>query len=193
MIAKRDVFVCSAFQGLEQNLVRARTYCRYVLKTDEFANLFCPHLFYPLFLNEDDPLERAKGIELGVNKLWHSGQVWVFVSFGVLTSGMLQEIEKAIEFGVPQFYFDATDVDNIVEMRHIPSGVVPTMSQLLSPKPFAKSAAKTLASIAGELKVGVRYEDLQAQMEALLGPVDACAKDVEADAAWEAEYRRDND
>jgi hypothetical protein len=117
--------------------------------------------------------------------------MYVFVRNGVLTDGMTYEINQAITAGPPQLYFDATDRDNIVPLPHIPSGVLPTQSQLLAPKPFASKAAKGLDSIAAALKAGKRYEDLQDELETFLGPVDASEeRDLDTEKAWEVDYRR---
>ena len=193
-MATKDIFVCSAFCGLESNLILARKYCQYVLETDEDANVFAPHLFFPQFLDEFEPSDRERGIELGKDRMFHSKEMWVFVVNGRLSDGMIDEITSAISCGFPsQFYFDATDPNNIIEMRHIPSGFLPTQAQLLAPKPFANKASKGLDSIAAALKAGKRYEDLQDELESFLGPVDTVEQDPEVDALWENNYRRGRD
>jgi hypothetical protein len=191
MITK-DIFICSAFGGLESNLVLARKYCQYVLDKDEDANPFAPHLIFPQFLDESKPEERERGMQLGKDRLYKSKEMWVFVVDGVLTVGMTDEIKEAIACGYPpQYYFDATDVNNIVEMRHVVSGVLPTIGQLLAPKPFASRASKGLSSIAAALKAGARYSDLQSQLDSFLGQLDNTESNPEADATWETSYRID--
>jgi hypothetical protein len=185
-----DIFVCSAFQDIPDNQVSARIYCRYVMDNDEDANVTAPHIFYTQFLDNKNKAEWERGFRLGVARLLKSTHMYVFVRNGVLTDGMVYEIKQAINAGPQQYYFDATDRDNITPMPHIPSGAIPTQSQLLAPKPFASKASKGLDSIAAALKAGKRYEDLQDELEAFMGPVDASEeRDLDAEEAWENNYR----
>ena len=191
----KSVFVCSAFQGLESNLVLARKYCRYVLTQDRHP--FCPHLFYPQFLKESSKDEREYGIALGKEAMHRCDDMWVFARSGILSPGMKEELEYACDYFCGCIYFfDATDPDNIVELKHLALGTglkrktLPTQSELLAPKSFANKAPKGLDSIAAALKAGARYEEVQDQLESFLGPLDGVEQDPEADKAWETEYRK---
>ena len=193
----KHIFVCSEYQGLEENLILSRKYCRYVLEESLSNNPFAPHLIYPQFLDEKDESERAAGLRLGMNFLHKCDEMWVFVRNGVLSTGMTQEINYAKSyFYGPVFFFDATDINNIIELRHLAFGVgnkansdIPIQSQLLAPKPFAKTARTALDDVADALKAGTRYEDLQDKIESFLGPMDSVEQDPESDAQWEEEYR----
>jgi hypothetical protein len=194
----KSVFLCSAFQGLEENLVLARKYCRYALVKDNHP--FAPHLIYPQFLKESSKCEREYGIALGKEKLHKCDDMWVFVRNGILTTGMKDELDYACDYFYGCiFFFDATDPENIVELKHLALGTgmkkktLPTQSELLAPKPFAKVASSGLESIAAALKAGTRYEELQDQLEAFLGPVDAVEQNSEVDAEWENNYRMGRD
>jgi hypothetical protein len=185
-----DTFVCSAFQNLEENLVFARRFCRYVIDQDEDAIPFAPHLLFTQFLDNKNKDEWAKGFELGVARLLKSNEMCVFVRNGVITEGMLYEIDQAKNAGPKRRYFDATDIDNIVELRHLDDSEPLLPSDFLAPKPFASAASKGLDSIAAALSSGARYEDVQDQLESFLGPLDASPEqDPEADLAWESNYR----
>jgi hypothetical protein len=187
------VFVCSEFGGLESNLLLARQYCQYVLRDKvKKNNVFAPHLFFPTFLNESSKEDRALGIHLGLGWLEKCNEVWVFVRNGVLSEGMVKEIDYALNIGTPVFFFDTTE-ETIVELRHLSLSrgqSYPTKEQLLAPKPFAKKARTKLDDIADALKAGKRYEDLQDELESFLGPVDKTLQDPELDAKWELEYRK---
>ena len=188
------VFVCSEFGGLESNLLLAHKYCQHVLNDKaKNSNPFAPHLFFPTFLNELDKEDRTKGIKLGLGWLSKCNEVWVFVKNGILSEGMVKEIDYALGIFLPVFFFDATNVNDIVELKHISlnnrSQSYPTKEQLLAPKPFAKTARTKLDDIADALKKGKRYEDLQDELESFLGPVDKVEMDPELDAKWESEYR----
>jgi hypothetical protein len=168
-----------------------------VLEESLSNNVFCPHLLYPQFLNEKDESERAMGLRLGMKFMHKCDDIWVFARNGVLSPGMITELKYACEYFYGCIYFfDATDPENIVELKHLAlgtgwkSGDLPTQAQLLAPKTFSKSAPNGLDSIAAALKAGVRYQDLQDRLESFLGPVDAVEQDPEADQTWEVEYRR---
>jgi hypothetical protein len=182
-----DIVVCSSYQNDEANLILAREYCKWVL--DHGENPFAGHLMYPKFLREDIPEERAIGIELCKQRVRNCYEMWVFSKEGVLTPGMVDECKHALIWSVPCRWFDATDQDNIVELKHLSSNKIPSKAELLAPKPFVKMASDTLAEVAKALKEGKRYEDLQDALESFLGPVDASESDPEKDQEWENEYR----
>jgi hypothetical protein len=191
----KSAFICSEYSGKEENLVLARKYCRYTLQNDRHP--FAPHLFFPQFLKESSKDEREYGIALGKEKMHKCDDMWVFVRSGRLSPGMQEELKYAYDYFYGCIYFfDATDSENIVELKHLALGTgmkkgsLPTQSELLAPKPFAKAASSGLESIAAALKAGVRYQDLQDRLELFLGPVNAVEQDLEADQTWEIEYRR---
>jgi hypothetical protein len=88
----KSVFICSAFGGLPENAEKAKQYVRFALLKNTAP--FAPHLFYPTFLDEEHG--RAFGLNCGKQWLVKADEVWVF---GAPTSGMREEIARAIKTG----------------------------------------------------------------------------------------------
>ena len=97
----KRIFVCSPFQGKQENLEKAKLYCKYVMQEGHAP--FAPHLFYPQFLDEADPDSREKGIWAGIAYLRTCDEVWVFgeTANSPPTPGMSKELEAAKILGVP--------------------------------------------------------------------------------------------
>lgn len=60
------VFICSPYRGRNlveraANTAAALGYCKAVMLEGDIP--FAPHLFFPLFLNEDDPQDRERGMK----------------------------------------------------------------------------------------------------------------------------------
>lgn len=86
------VYVCSPFRGdVEHNVERARNYCRQISELGKVP--IAPHLYFPQFLNDDDPIERLRGISFGLELMLFCEEVWVFGD--VISEGMRLEIEYA--------------------------------------------------------------------------------------------------
>ena len=190
--------MCSAYQGAEENLVLARKYCQYILKRERIP--FAPRLLFPQFLDENTPKERRFGIELGEVFMNRCDEMWVFVRNGILSPGMAEEIEYAHNFFWGNiFYFDATNILDIIELKHIPTNTglkrykIPVQSQLLAPNSFSNKAKTKLDDIAAALKSGKKYEDLQDELESFLGPIDDTQDDLEANSEWENNYRKNRE
>lgn len=99
---KPIIFICSPFAGdIEGNTARARRYGRFAVTKDKIPVI--PHLMYPQFLYEDDPVERQLGIQMGLALLLKCQELWVFG--GRVSSGMAVEIKKAKEIEIPIKYF----------------------------------------------------------------------------------------
>ena len=59
------VYVCSPFSGDPVgNAEKARRYCRYAV--DSGYAPFAPHLFFPQFLDDDNPDERELGMFMAI-------------------------------------------------------------------------------------------------------------------------------
>ena len=98
----KSVFICSPYAGdIEQNTKNAKRYTRLAIQKNCIP--FTPHLLYPQVLREDDPVERAKGIELGLYWLAHCDELWGFGDHR--SEGMVREIEFATELGMKIRYF----------------------------------------------------------------------------------------
>jgi hypothetical protein len=97
------IFVASPYGGKEENLEKARKYCRFVW--DRGYTPYAPHLFFPQFLYEDVPEERFLGIEAGLGVMLMCNAVWVFADDGI-SNGMDKEIDFALKNGIPITYFN---------------------------------------------------------------------------------------
>lgn len=104
------VYICSPYAGdsLRANILNARRYCRFAVKTGH--NPFAPHLFYTQFLDDSQPEERKLGMELGMIMLTKCAEVWVFG--GTISSGMEREIARAEARCMPVRYF-TTDCQEV--------------------------------------------------------------------------------
>lgn len=86
------IFVCSPFRGdIEHNTEQARKYCRQVSELGKIP--IAPHLYFPQFLNDADPVERTRGIAFGIALMCFCEEVWVFGD--VISDGMKHEIKYA--------------------------------------------------------------------------------------------------
>lgn len=99
---RKIVFICSAYAGdIELNTLRAKRYGRFAITKK--VTPFIPHLLYPQILNEDNPLERTLGIEMGLKILSKCQELWVF---GTKSKCMSLEIDEAKKLKIPIKYFD---------------------------------------------------------------------------------------
>ena len=86
------IFICSPYAGdIEKNVNAARGYSRFAVDTG-FIPL-APHLLFPQFMNDADPLERELGLFFGNALMSKCSEVWVFGSN--ITTGMQAEIKRA--------------------------------------------------------------------------------------------------
>ncbi len=101
--SRSKVYVVSKYAGdIKENVLWARRYCRFVVK-----NKYIPiasHLFFPRFLNDDNPKERELGLLFGQSLLQHCAQVWVFGT--EYSDGMKAEIHEAIRLNKTIRYFN---------------------------------------------------------------------------------------
>lgn len=92
------VFICSAFRGdVEENIRKAQEYCRWAA-IEYGAVPIAPHLLFPQFLDDNDPVQREMGIEMGLELLAGCRQLFYF---GDITEGMAKEIARAHTLGIP--------------------------------------------------------------------------------------------
>ena len=71
------VYICSPFSGdPEGNTEKAKRYCRYATQAGYLP--FAPHLFFPLFLRDELPRERALGLSMAIVMLTKCSELWVF-------------------------------------------------------------------------------------------------------------------
>ena len=86
------VYICSPFAGdIKTNVMKARRYSRFAVKQGYIP--ITPHLFFPQFLNDNDPDERELGLVMGMVLMAKCTEVWVFGTD--YSPGMQAEIHEA--------------------------------------------------------------------------------------------------
>ena len=86
------VFICSPYAGdIEKNVKATREYSRFAI--DKGYIPVAPHLLFPQFMNDADPLERELGLFFGNALMSKCSEVWVFGSN--ISTGMQAEIKRA--------------------------------------------------------------------------------------------------
>ena len=98
------VYVCSVYSGdITTNIERVKKYCRFALEQGQIP--LAPHLMFPLFMNDDDPVERELAIFMDVILLGKCDELWVFGD--TISEGMAIEIEVAKKRRQPIRYFSS--------------------------------------------------------------------------------------
>ena len=114
------VYICSPFRGetgskaeMDANVAVALEACRKAVAKG-FTPI-APHLFFPRFLDDCDPVERDQGIQAGLDILSSCEELWVIGK--TRSSGMQAEIREAIRMGKPiiQFINDS----HLLKMRDL--------------------------------------------------------------------------
>ena len=86
------VYICSPFRGdTKTNTANAIKYCRFALKCGKFP--IATHIWFPLFMDDDNPDERQLALKIGLWLLRQCGEVWVFGDR--ISEGMAAEIKTA--------------------------------------------------------------------------------------------------
>jgi hypothetical protein len=94
---KAAVYICSPFRGDEKtNIRKARRYCRFAYEQGYIP--IAPHLYFPQFLFDSEPKERADALAWGLQILKACRELWVFGDR--ISEGMKAEIEEAIRLGL---------------------------------------------------------------------------------------------
>lgn len=75
---------------VEANLEIARDACRFAVM--EGYNPYASHLFFPQFLNDDDPEERDWGIRCGLKWASHATEAWFIITDLGMSNGMNQAL-----------------------------------------------------------------------------------------------------
>lgn len=104
------IYVISPFRGdipttRDANRWRAQQICRAIMGAGHLP--FAPHLFFPQFLDDDDPEQRAKGIMWGHELLMYGGfeRAWYYPKRGgpiedTISMGMQEDIDAARAAGI---------------------------------------------------------------------------------------------
>lgn len=102
------VYVCAPYRPLskdpekaaaelKENIRNTRMACTLVSIMNEMP--VSSALMYPQFLNDDDPIDRKKGIDYGIRLLESADELWIVGDR--ITAGMRQEIDAAKELQIP--------------------------------------------------------------------------------------------
>lgn len=91
---------------IEYNLDRARKACALAVLCNEMP--VAPHLMYPQFMDDTDPVDRQKAMRFSLRLLNMSDEVW-FVGRR-MSEGMKRELEVAKKAGIPYYFMDEPDV-----------------------------------------------------------------------------------
>ena len=82
------VFVCSPFQGKQENIDKAKQYCKYVLERGYIP--LAPHVYFSQFMDDRNPEDRRKALEMNKRLMEFCDELWVFGD--EMTEGMKEEI-----------------------------------------------------------------------------------------------------
>lgn len=92
------IYVASPYAGdIEKNTEFAKEACRHVM--NEGHAFFAPHLLYPAILDEQQPEQRQRGLDMGLAMLPRCDELWCYG--GRISFGMHLEIEEAGRLGIP--------------------------------------------------------------------------------------------
>lgn len=92
------VYVCSPLRGdMDANIEKAHDYCRYVMACG-FTPL-APHTIYTRYLDESIPEQRQRGLDMGLQLLRMSDELWVCGR--AVSAGMIGEIDQARSLRLP--------------------------------------------------------------------------------------------
>lgn len=91
------VYICSPFRGnIETNIKNAREYCKLAIKEHHLP--VAPHLYFPQFLNDNNPDERKLGMDYAKDMLYSCDALWVCGD--KISKGMAEEIAIAEKRGI---------------------------------------------------------------------------------------------
>ena len=97
------VYIISPYAGdIETNVAFAIRCCQMAIQQG-YAPI-AAHLLYPQILDDQEPKERAIGLELGLDILRHCAAAWVCGTR--ISSGMEGEIQEAQQQGIPIRYVE---------------------------------------------------------------------------------------
>ncbi len=86
------VYICSPYSGdVGSNTKAAQRYCRFAVNNGYLP--IAPHLLFPQFLDDKNPIERDLGMLFGNVLMCKCSEVWVFGKR--ISSGMEAEIKRA--------------------------------------------------------------------------------------------------
>lgn len=72
----KRIFICSPYRGnIRMNTARAIYYAEQIVAKGNIQ--IVPHLYFPIFLDENDPAERVKGIDMGLELMAVCDEVYL--------------------------------------------------------------------------------------------------------------------
>ncbi len=102
-MAMKTIYVCSPLAGqIENNIRRAREFSKFVI--NEGGMPIAPHTIFTQLLDDLIPEERKLGMEMGIEMLKKSDEIWVFGDR--ISTGMAAEIKLAQEMKMPIYRVD---------------------------------------------------------------------------------------
>lgn len=111
---KKLIMVSSRFGGKEENIKRAEAFCKYVVLRGHIP--VAPHVYFPRFLDDLKPEERALGLEGSLALMDKCDEIWFFLDEDEdLSPGMKMEAELMIKLEMPYKVIDASMVLDIID------------------------------------------------------------------------------
>ncbi len=102
-VSRDLVYIISPYAGdIETNVAFAIRCCQMAIQ--QGYTPIAAHLLYPQILDDQEPKERAIGLELGLDILRHCAAAWVCGTR--ISSGMEGEIQEAQQQGIPIRYVE---------------------------------------------------------------------------------------
>lgn len=102
-VSKELTYIISPYAGdVETNVAFAIRCCRTAIQQGHTP--IAVHLLYPQILDDQNPAEREKGLELGLNILRHCAAAWVCGT--TISRGMDGEIQAAKQLNIPIRYVE---------------------------------------------------------------------------------------
>lgn len=92
-----------------RNIGVAKTACERVARLGAIP--IAPHLYFTQFLNDEDSEDRVLGMKLGLDVLESCDELWL-VTDSLISTGMMAELEKAVELDLPVRVFDSMGNEN---------------------------------------------------------------------------------
>lgn len=97
------VYICSPYTGdIENNVKVAQRYSRFAVRKGYIP--IAPHLLFPQFLNDADPVERKLGLLFGNILMSKCSEIWVCGNR--VSTGMEAEISRALKKRYKIRYFN---------------------------------------------------------------------------------------
>lgn len=125
----KKVFICSPFAATAKDKEKKRKETIHNIHTAQVASLYAvmegaipytPHLYFPQFLDDEDPESRELGQLLGLMWLKDCDELWVIGRR--ISEGMKKEIEmaKKLDISIRHYVFKRTTEERILDAIHFP-------------------------------------------------------------------------